>query len=214
MRSRTSFSKSGFDLNGTISLSPVSGRAVEICGTFEVGTSDFGFNIFKGKNGAAVISYKPSTGTLTADFSALPRLQNDNGVYDGIYHCPLPETPARGTTMKLNIFIDHSIIDIFINDKWATSIRVFPTDSDADAIEAFSSAPTRVRDLKAWELDVNASSSDIKPVWADKTADNDRLVDVFNMQGMKIKSNVHMNAAADNLPNGLYIIGNKKVFIK
>lgn len=214
MRSRTSFSKSGFDLNGTISLSPVSGRAVEICGTFEVGTSDFGFNIFKGKNGAAVISYKPSTGTLTADFSALPRLQNDNGVYDGIYHCPLPETPARGTTMKLNIFIDHSIIDIFINDKWATSIRVFPTDSDADAIEAFSSAPTRVRDLKAWELDVNASSSDIKPVWADKTADNDRLVDVFNMQGIKIKSNVHMNAAADNLPNGLYIIGNKKVFIK
>lgn len=214
MRSQTSFSKSGFDLNGTISLSPVSGRAVEICGTFEVGTSEFGFNIFKAKKGSGTISYSPSTGTLTADFSALPRLSNDNGVYDGIYSCPLPETPTRGSEMKINIFIDHSIIDIFVNDKWATSIRVFPTDSDADAIEAFSTATTKVKDLKAWVLDINASSSGIESIWADKAEDGNGLIDIFSIHGMKIKSNVPANEAADNLPSGLYIIGNKKVFIR
>ncbi len=39
-------------------------------------------------------------------------------------------------------------------------------------------------------------------------------IDIYTLQGMKIKSNVPANEAADNLPSGLYIIGNKKVFIR
>lgn len=214
LRTSTMFSKSDMDLNGVVDLSPVSGRSIEICGTFEVGSAPFGFNIFKSASGQGVISYNPPTGEIIVDFRTLPRLSNDNGVYDGVYRCPLPERPAVGSLLKINVFVDHSILDIFVNDKWATSIRVFPTESDADAVEVYSSAAMKVSDLKAWVLDVDASSSGIDSIWSDGDSQDGRCVDVYNLQGVRVRSNVDAEAAADGLPAGLYIIGNKKVMVR
>lgn len=160
LRTSTLFSKNDFEISGVLDLAPVDGREVEICGTFEIGTSEFGFNIFKSATSEAKILYHPISGELTVDFSNLTRMPNDKWAYDGIYRCILPEKPAIGEKLKLNIFIDHSILDIFINDKWATSIRVFPTDENADGIEVWSTTSTKVQDLKAWKLDVNGSSPD------------------------------------------------------
>ncbi|MDE7427039.1 MAG: GH32 C-terminal domain-containing protein [Muribaculaceae bacterium] len=214
LRTETSFSNDSFNLEGTLSLNPVSGRAVEICGTFEVGTSEFGFNIFKSAGAKGVISYNPASGELTADFSALPRLSNDNGVYDGIYRCPLPEKPSVGSDIKINVFVDHSIIDIFVNDKWATSIRVFPTENDADGVEAFSVATTKVKELKAWNLDENSTGAGIDVILADNNTKNAPNVDVYNLQGAKVRCNVPAEAATSNLPSGFYIVCNQKVFVK
>ena len=214
LRTTTTFTRTGFDLNGTLDLSPVSGRSVEICGTFEVGASDFGFHIFKSGSAEAVVSYTPATGELVADFSALPRLTNDAGVYDGVYRCILPERPAVGSELKINIFIDHSILDIFVNDKWATSIRVFPTEADANGIEAFASATTRVKELNAWILEGQSASSGIESVVSDRVDSGSARVDVFNLQGMKVRANVPREVAAENLPNGFYIIGGQKVLVR
>lgn len=157
MRSSTAYSKDNFQLSGTQALSPVSGRQVEIIGEFEIGTSfDFGFNLFKNADGqCATLSYTPTSNTLKLDFSKLPRLINDSGVYNGVYESTLPETFSRGEIIKLHVFIDHSIIDIFVNDKWAASVRLFPTGDDADGVEAFSTGATTVKSLKAWTLDEN-----------------------------------------------------------
>lgn len=214
LRTTTTFTRTGFDLNGTLDLSPVSGRSVEICGTFEVGASDFGFHIFKSGSAEAVVSYTPATGELVADFSALPRLTNDAGVYDGVYRCILPERPAVGSELKINIFIDHSILDIFVNDKWATSIRVFPTEADANGIEAFASATTRVKELNAWILEGQSASSGIESVVSDRVDSGSARVDVFNLQGMKVRANVPREVAAEILPNGFYIIGGQKVLVR
>lgn len=214
LRTSTIFSKTDFEISGVLDLAPVDGREVEICGTFEVGTSEFGFNIFKSGTSEGKIFYNPTSGELTADFSNLTRLTNDNGVYDGIYRCVLPEKPAVGEKLKLNIFIDHSILDIFINDKWATSIRVFPTDENADGIEVFSATSTKALDLKAWKLDVNAASSGIDDIWLDKDCNENRFVDVYNLQGVKIRSKLPKESATENLPSGLYIVGDKKVLIR
>ena len=214
LRSDTRFSKSDFSLSGSMPLDPVNGRSAEICATFEVGTSTFGFKIFKTASAEAVISYTPSTSELTVDFSALPRLTNDGGVYDGVYRCYLPERLAIGSEMKLNIFIDHSILDIFVNDKWATSIRVFPTEADANGIEAYSTAATKVKDLKAWNLSVDASQSSIDGIWSDSDSQESPYVDVYNLQGVKILANVLRETATDNLPGGFYIVGNRKVLVR
>lgn len=214
LRTSTFFSKSDFVVSGILDLSPVAGREVEISGTFEIGTSEFGFNIFKSGNSEGKIYYNPVSGELTADFSNLARLNNDNGVYNGIYRCILPDKPATGEKIKLNIFIDHSILDIFINDKWATSIRVFPTDNNADGIEVFSTTSTKAIDLKAWKLDVNAASSGIDDIWFDKDSNENRLVDVYSLQGVKIRSKLPKNLATENLPSGLYIVGDEKVLIR
>lgn len=213
MRSSTKYSNSSFNLDGNLPLDPVNGRAVEICGIFEVGSSPFGFKIFKSSSSEGEITYNTSTGELIADFSKLNRLVNDGGVYNGVYKCSLPEFQTRGSEFKFHIFIDHSIVDIFINDRWATSIRVFPTDTDANGIEAFStSGAVTVKSLEAWTL-APSSDSGVQDIIRDPSS-SDTLVDVYNLSGIKVKSNVRTDQATDGLPQGIYIAGGKKICIR
>lgn len=214
LRTATAYSRSAFDLTGSQELAPVSGRAVELLGEFEVGTAAFGFKVFKNASSEGLIYYSPATGELVADFSALPRLKNDNGVYDGVYHCPLPVRPAVGSTLKINVFVDHSIVDIFVNDTWATSIRVFPTATDADGVEVYADGGSvKVNNLRAWVLDPGSATGGIDDIFTDMSAD-DEVVNVFTLTGQQIKSSVARAEATDGLMPGLYIVGNKKVIVR
>ena len=81
------------------------------------------------------------------------RLINDANSFSGLYQSVLPQKPAVGETMRIHIFIDHSIMDIFVNNQYAFSIRIFPTDTNAEDIEAFSDGgTTRATSIKAWKL--------------------------------------------------------------
>ena len=215
MRASGGYSRSAFTLNGTESLAPVSGRAFELCGTFEVGTNPVGFNIFKNSQASATITYNPRTNEVVADFSRVARLVNDGGVYGGVYRCALPEMLRRGSDLKLNIFVDHSIVDIFINDCWATSIRAFPTATDADGVEVFANGgDVTVKDLRAWNL-VKSGGSAITDVFADSDKATDGKVDVYLLpSGQKIHSQVNPSEIVDTLPSGMYIVGNDKIMIK
>ncbi len=211
MRSSTKFTRDAFDLAGTLSLDPVSGRAVEIEAVFTIGNYPFGFNIFKNSSAEATITYNYASSSLTVDFSRLNRLINDGGVYNGVYTLTLPEYLRRGSDIKINLFIDHSILDIFINDRWASSIRVFPTDSDANGIEAFSNnGSTAVKSLRAWTLDPTASSG-IDGIIADSVADDNGPVNVYSLTGQLLLQGADRETALDTLPAGLYIVGNRKV---
>lgn len=158
MRGGENYSRADFDLDGTESLSPVGGRKVELCGEFVVGSGDFGFNFYKGAAGSANLSYSPTDNTLTVDVSAIDRIHNDDGVFNGVYRSELPRRIQQGETLKINAFIDHSILDVFVNDTWAFSMRVFPTDAEADGVEAFSRGTTHVTRLDAWRLDENRTT--------------------------------------------------------
>ena len=59
---------------------------------------------------------------------------------------------AVGETLKLHVFLDGSIADIFVNDMWAYSVRLFPTDAAQVEAEAFATTPTTAR-VSAWTLD-------------------------------------------------------------
>ena len=49
MRSTTTYSEqlTNYNLNGTKSLAPVSGRQFEVCGEFTIGSGNFGYNFYK-----------------------------------------------------------------------------------------------------------------------------------------------------------------------
>lgn len=214
MRSSTLFQRDAFDLSGNLSLAPVKGRAAELLGVFTIGDTPFGFKIFKNGSGEGSITYTPSTGTLKVDFSRLTRLVNDRGVYDGIYTCTLPEFQKRGTDLKLNVFIDHSIIDIFVNDRWATSIRVFPTDTDADGIEAFATnGSVAVKQLNAWTLDKNGQAG-LDNILANSAPDPQAHTSVYDMAGRLLRWGVPADEATEGLPAGLYIVNGRKVAVR
>lgn len=156
------FTKRNFNLTGSTSLEPVNGMETELIGEFVVSANSsqrFGFNVRKSGEEQISIYYQPKNNKFTVDARTAPRLSNDGWIYNGLYESTLPEALSTGETMKMHIFIDHSIMDIFINDKWAFSIRIFPTDKNAISIEAFSEGMTEVKSIEAWNLNVKKGTA-------------------------------------------------------
>jgi beta-fructofuranosidase len=135
-------------LTGSKSLAPVSGRQIELLGEFTVGNGACGFHFLKKNDKQATLSYDPSTGMLTLDYTTLARFSNDNGTWSA----KLPKKVNAGETLKLDVYFDGSIADIFVNDTWAFCVRIFPTDADAIEAEVFSDASATVK-VNAWTLD-------------------------------------------------------------
>lgn len=157
MRTATVFSSTS-TLDGTQNLSPVSGRQIELLGDFVLpAKGTVGFNFLQSASGQAALSYNPAVGTITLDLRSLPRQVND-GAYGGVYSAALPKKVGPGEHLTLHVYLDGSIADIFVNDTWAFSVRIFPNDANSVGAEAFATAPTEAT-LKAWVLNATEHAS-------------------------------------------------------
>jgi len=184
----------------TQSLSPVSGRQIELLGTYTVASGTMGFRFLKSGSKQASLTYDADLGTLKLDLTQLDRTSNDQGVYSGVYSATLPEKPSIGSTLTLHVFLDGSIADIFVNDRWAFSVRLFPTNAEQVEVEAFSTASAAAT-ISAWTLDATATSG-IAQVSRDlSTSDNN----IYNLQGYRL------NAAPQR---GIYIQNGRKIVVK
>ena len=155
MRTATSVTRN-LTLDGTESLAPVSGRQIELLGEFTVNGGHMGFNFLKSGTGKVSLTYDAASGNLTLDMTTLSRTANDNSSYHGIYSAALPQRVAEGETLKLHVFLDGSIVDIFVNDTWAFAVRLFPNDANQIEAEAFATTATSAR-INAWTLDPSTS---------------------------------------------------------
>ncbi len=201
LRTDGGFSKSDFTLNGEQTIAGVEGRGVELCGEFAVTAGKCGFTLLDDGTSAVKVYYDGTTNEIVVDSRGVDRLINDSGVFDGFYHSQLPRQLAKGETVKLNVFFDHSILDIFINDTWATSVRVFAQAKQAENVGVFTDTPTSVLTLNAWNLKGSSSDSGIVPVVTDAndvslTVENGTIrygeipfpavLSVYNLSGRKM----------------------------
>ena len=153
----------------------VSGRQIELLGEFTPTSGTCGFRLLRD----ASLTYDADTKALTLDLTALKRIANDGGTYNGIYATPLTE-PLR----KLHVYLDASILDIFVNDRWAYSVRLFPTDAAALEASVFATAATPVK-VQAWTLDAHQPTAGINDK-AKVTTDKYASASVYNLQGMRV----------------------------
>lgn len=161
MRSETSFKMTDFNLTAEKDLNPVQGRSLELSAKFVVGNGDFGFSFLGNGEQKVTLVYSPNTGMLSLDMSGINRIVND-GVFGGVYNYALPTPVAAGEEMTLKVFVDHSIIDIFVNDTYAASVRVFPRDVDAVKATAFvKNGSVKMASLEAYVLDETRVASGI-----------------------------------------------------
>lgn len=145
---------------GTFPLLPVSGRQIELLGEFTVGnTGQCGFSFLKSGNNQATLTYDMPTGQLTLNTTSLSRIATD----DGTWSVPLPVKLAPQQTLKLHLFLDGSIADIFVNDRWAFSTRIFPTEAGQADAEVFTTADIRAS-VKAWVLDASQDPDRIREI--------------------------------------------------
>lgn len=161
MRSETSFKMTDFDLTAEKDLDPVQGRSLELSAKFVVGNGDFGFSFLGNGDKKVTLTYQPNSGMLSLDMSGINRIVND-GVFGGVYNYALPTPVAMGEEMTLKVFVDHSIIDIFVNDTYAASVRVFPRDVDTVKATAFvKNGSVKMTSLEAYVLDETRVASGI-----------------------------------------------------
>lgn len=226
LRAPEGYAESNLNLDGAQRVAGIGGRQFEVKGDFTVGDVPFGFNIFKNGDSYATISYTPSSNRLEVNLTKLNRKKNDGNSYGGRYACVLPEEIAKGSNMNIDLWVDGSILDIFVNNKWATSIRVFPTDTKAGGVDVFSNGGNVVvNNLEGWLLgdssyedngedepstpDIDNPDAGIDAILSDLP----EFVNVYNAGGVLVKRNVKATEALLNLPKGVYIIGNKKIML-
>lgn len=188
--------------NQIISLHPVEGKEFEIDGEFilKESTDKVGFNIRKNGTNEIRIYYEKSSNKLVVDATKSRRLINDAGIYDGFYSSQLPDVLNSGDNLKINIFVDHSILEIFINEKWAFSVRIFPYKTDANSTELFSEGEVEVVNVQAWNLKKNLSQTSLKyselvkpKIWIDNSViryegiDDSSQIQIYDIYGRILK---------------------------
>ena len=172
LRSNTSFSKD-ITLLGSESLSPVSGRQIELLGEFNVASGACGFNFLKSGAKQVSLTYDCDNGTLTLDMTQLDRTANDRNSYNGTYSATLPKKVSAGEKLILHVYLDGSIADIFVNDMWAFSVRLFPTNASQTETEVFATTQMQTK-VKAWTLKgQNNGTNGIEDLIIDQYDQND-----------------------------------------
>ena len=198
MRTATSFSMRK-TLEGAEPLSSINGRHLELLGEFTApADGTCGFHFLKSGNSQASLSYNPASGILTLDYTSLARVSTD----DGTWSARLPQKVNAGETLKLQVYLDGSIVDIFVNDRWAFSTRIFPTDAGAIETEVFADTPTAIK-VSAWVLD---AKQDADGIMAPQTQNGqwskgDEKDAVYDISGRRLNG---------TMQKGIYITNGKK----
>ncbi len=64
-----------------------------------------------------------------------------------------PFALQAGEPLKLRVFVDKSVVEVFANDRQAIGRRVYPVRDDSLGVSVFASGGSaRFKDVKAWEM--------------------------------------------------------------
>lgn len=109
------------------------------------------------------IAFDPLAGTLSIDFSKSslspeirwpwphPHRREDQPGGPRVQTAPF--TLGAGETLKLRVFLDGSILEVFANGRQCVTQRLYPTREDSTGIALFArDGSARVRTLAAWEM--------------------------------------------------------------
>jgi sucrose-6-phosphate hydrolase SacC (GH32 family) len=113
-----------------------------------------------------VISFRPDKGVLKIDVSkstldpairyrswCLWRPQDPADAERRVLVQEAPLALEQGEPLRLRIFLDRSMLEVFANERQCLTQRLWPTRSDALGVSLFSRGrPTRVTTLNAWRM--------------------------------------------------------------
>lgn len=152
-RRDTAVLQENFDYEGEMEMPAAAGRGIEVCAEFTISEYNTGFELLQNHYGNGVkIYFNPMDQKIVVDMKSVSRISNDGHIFNGIYESSLPQILRPGEKMKLHVFLDRSILDIFINDRWASSVRIFPTTDIATGASFFTEGKTHVERLGAYVM--------------------------------------------------------------
>ena len=136
---------SNLSVSSTFPLIVTDGAKTEIMASLNPATTatTYGINIRKSNDGTEVtkIYYDAVNKNIILDKSASSLSSQVDTEDKAVITQPYDEA-AFGKPESFHVFIDNSIVDVFINEKAAFSFRIYPTKIDAKNIELYSSGGT------------------------------------------------------------------------
>lgn len=130
----------------------IQGKAVEIMAEFELTGSEtsFGFEVFRSPDGKeqSILKFDVSRGQIGLDRS---RSSQASGVHSWELAAPYEMQQLRH--LRVHLFLDHSIVEGFVNDELCMTGRVYPLREDSNTIRLFTQGSSvTMKSLSAWNL--------------------------------------------------------------
>jgi len=132
-------------------LPDISGDQLEIAVRFAPGSEGvFGLAVRRSPDGEeeTAILYDAAAGILAVDRT---RASTDTTAARDVRSIPLPLAPRE--PLALRVFVDHSVLEVFANERACLTSRIYPARSDSLGVALVArGAPVKVDALEAWEL--------------------------------------------------------------
>lgn len=131
-------------------LEGIAGSSLELC--VEMSAKDakqFGLKVCRSPNGEeeTVIYYDAVEKKLKVDTSKSSLTEGPKGVEAG------PFELKTGEALKLRVFVDKSVVEVFANGRQAVMRRVYPSREDSVGVAAFSiGGPASLTTAEAWDM--------------------------------------------------------------
>lgn len=148
----------------SVTLDNIKGTTLEIDITIDPGKAKrFGVKVFSSKDGSEqtpiIIDRNENILQINMSKSSLDKpdyqefiMQREN-LGENMTTQDAPFYVKNGEKVRLRIFLDRSMLEVFANGKQCITQVVYPTQVDAVNIEVFSEdAPIKVEELKSWKL--------------------------------------------------------------
>ena len=142
--------------------------------------TQYGFEVFANEDRSEYsrVHYDTTSGNIVLDKTHM----STNPNVDGPAKVALIEDydeAAFGVPEKFHVFVDHSIVDVFINDRAAFSFRAYPEDLDSIRVNVYAAGGDGVfTDLEYWTLQNIAGQADFDPARIPPDAPDDAAVNV------------------------------------
>lgn len=218
LRTSQCYSLTDTELQGTQAIDNVTdGMQVEVDVRYVVGSGNAGVRLLSDGNKAMKIYYEPAGNRVIVDMREVNRRENDKGVFDGLYTSVLPDKHNIGDTISLHLFFDHSVLDLFVDNKWASSIRVFPAADVKRGVELYATAQTKVAAAAVYNLETTAQAKQYNLV-NPETDNTGSGVEQLNGNGEQATGAIYnilgMKVSPADAHGGIFIQDGKKTYIK
>jgi len=137
--------------NSEIPLKEITGNSLEIEIEIQPGAdaAQFGLKVCRSPGGEeeTVVFYDAADAKLKIDTGKSSLGQGPKSIEGG----PLALKP--GEPLRLNVFVDKSVVEVFANERQAVMRRIYPTRPDSIGVSLFSrGGAMTVKTLRAWDM--------------------------------------------------------------
>ena len=133
-----------------LALEGVGGNSIELDMEMDApGAKQFGIKICSAPGGEeqTLVYYDASEKKLKVDTTKSSLTEGPKSVEAG------PLELKADESLKLRVFVDKSVVEVFANGRQAVMRRIYPSRPDSVGVELFSiGGPARVATLEAWEM--------------------------------------------------------------